>query len=94
MIVIPRHPVSQQEKCPFVKRPHWDAMWTQSNLMYGVSSGSSHGSRPWPCMGNVDHKSGVPRFRVAPSQSRPGARTVQPCNQYGGTRLQPRCPST
>lgn len=88
MIVTPRHPVSQQEKCPFVKRPHWDVMWTQSNLMHGVSSGSSHGSRPWPCMGNVDHRvvfhgSGLLRRSLGPVPGlcSPATNTVAPvCN--------------
>lgn len=38
MLVVPKRPVGQQEKTPFVKRPHWDVMWMQSNLgvMYGL----------------------------------------------------------
>lgn len=37
ILVVLKCPVGQQEKTPFVNRPHWDVMWMQSNLgvMYG-----------------------------------------------------------
>lgn len=65
--------------------PHWGVMWMQTNpgIMYGVVrvllrqlALALHGRRR--------SLSGVPRFRVAPSQSRPGARNVQHFDQYGG----------
>lgn len=91
MFVVLKRPVGQQEKTPFVNWPHWDGMWMQNNLgvMYGVVRVLPAAARPWPCMGDVDHRvvfhgSGLLRRSLGPVPGvcSPATNTVAPvCNR-------------